>query len=104
MSIISVSAAPRTQGLAAYGSSVPGEFRFVTNNRSDFFPLHGHEKRCTLESSLLFPVSPHFVSVNSSLPLFQQIGARDLANSGVEVHYAGSPIAGSEYALPKGAD
>lgn len=34
----------------------------------------------------------------------QQIGARDLANSGVEVHYAGSPIAGSEYALPKGAD
>jgi len=73
MSIISVSAAPRTQGLAAYGSSVPGEFRFVTNNRSDFFPLHGHEKRCTLESSLLFPVSPHFVSVNSSLPLSSRL-------------------------------
>jgi predicted nuclease of predicted toxin-antitoxin system len=75
------------------------DYTFVTNNRSDFLALHGHE-----------PLHPGVIIIVPSVAPLQQrelfcaalghIGTRDLTNTVVEVEYVGKQIVCAEYSLP----
>jgi predicted nuclease of predicted toxin-antitoxin system len=79
------------------------DYTFVTNNRSDFLALHGQE---ALHAGVII-IIPNITPIHQR-ELFnaalQHIGARDLTNTVVEVEYAGSHIACSEYALPEAGE
>jgi predicted nuclease of predicted toxin-antitoxin system len=76
------------------------EYTFVTNNRSDFLVLHGHQ-----------PLHPGVIIIVPNVtPLRQRdlfsaapkhIGTRDLTNTVVEAKDTGRRIVCSEYALPE---
>ena len=76
------------------------DYTFVTNNRSDFLVLHGHEP---LHAGVIIIV-PNVTPVRQRelfTAALQHIGARDLTNTVIEVQYAGDRIECSEYALPQ---
>jgi hypothetical protein len=79
------------------------DYTLVTNNAADFLALIGKE-----------PLHPGLIIIVPNVPpVFQRelfkaaldhIGARDLANSVVELKYAGDRIFCSEYTLPESTE
>jgi predicted nuclease of predicted toxin-antitoxin system len=76
------------------------DYTFVTNNRSDFLVLHGQE---ALHAGVIIIV-PNVTPVRQRelfAAALKHIGARDLANTVVEVKYARNLVECFEYGLPE---
>jgi predicted nuclease of predicted toxin-antitoxin system len=79
------------------------DYTFVTNNRSDFLTLHGQEPLHAGVLIIVPSVAPAYQRELFSAAI-DHVGARDLANTVVEVEYAGNRIVCSEYALPEASE
>jgi predicted nuclease of predicted toxin-antitoxin system len=79
------------------------EYTFVTNNRVDFLRLHANEP---LHAGVIVivpnvPPADQRTLFNAAL---RHIATRDLANTIVEVRYAGKQITCSQYLLPESSE